>query len=153
MTTRRFTLALLVSLATPILAVAQGVSYPATRKAPQVDVYFGDSVPDPYRWLEDENAPETTKWVEAENKVTFNYLDKIPYRDAVKARLQQLFNYPKYGAPYRKGDDYLFSKNDGLQNQSVRYIQKGLNGTPEVLLDPNKFSVDGTSQLSTFALS
>ncbi|HEY6330120.1 MAG TPA: prolyl oligopeptidase family serine peptidase [Blastocatellia bacterium] len=132
---------------------AQQLQYPATKRVDQTDSYFGVSVPDPYRWLEDDNSPETMKWVEAENKVTFDYLGKIPYREKLKDRLATLFNYPKYGAPFRRGEYYFFSKNDGLQNQSVIYIQKGLEGTPEVLLDPNKLSADGTSRLVTFALS
>ena len=84
---------------------------------------------------------------------TFAYLDKIPYREKLKARLTQLFNYPRISAPFRRGDTYFFTKNDGLQNQSVYYIQKGVNGTPELFLDPNKFSADGTSTLSAFSLS
>jgi prolyl oligopeptidase len=132
---------------------AQKLSYPQTRKVDQVDTFFGVKVEDPYRWLENESADETAKWVDAENKVTFGYLEKIPYRDALKARLSKLQNYARFGAPSRKGANYVFSKNDGLQNQSVIYIQKGLDGTPDVLLDPNKFSADGTSRLAGFALS
>ncbi|HEY4954093.1 MAG TPA: prolyl oligopeptidase family serine peptidase [Gemmatimonadaceae bacterium] len=135
------------------VADAQKLSYPATRKTEQVDTYFGAQVADPYRWLEDENSPETAKWVEAENDVTAGYLDRIPYRAAIKSRLEKLFNYAKYGAPSRKGQYYVYSKNDGLQNQSVLYIQKGLGGTPDVLLDPNKFTADGTSRLAGFELS
>jgi len=127
--------------------------YPQTKKVDHVDDYFGTKVPDPYRWLEDENSADTAKWVEDENKVTFSYLEKIPYRQQVKTRLEQLFNYPRYGSPFRVKDYFFFSKNDGLQNQSVWYIQKGLDGAPEVLIDPNKFSSDGTSQLSAFSLS
>src|SRR5262249_4764097 len=103
--------------------------------------------------LEDENSPETAKWVESQNRLTFDYLEKIPFRESVKTRVAGLFNYPKFGAPFRNGDYYFFSKNDGLQNQSVYYRQKGLDGTPEVLLDPNKFSTDGTSPLAQFELS
>ncbi len=134
-------------------AAAQKLSYPVTKKVDQVDTYFGTKVADPYRWLENESAPETAAWVEAENKVTFDYLDKIPYRNALKARLTTLQNYARYSTPTRKGRMYVFSKNDGLQNQSVLYIQRGLDGTPELLLDPNKFSGDGTSRLASFALS
>ncbi len=132
---------------------AQKLQYPNTRRVDHTDNYFGEKVADPYRWLEDENAPETAKWVEEQNKVTFGYLDRIPYRASVKARIEKLFNYPRYGAPLRRGEYYFFSKNDGLQNQSVYYIQKGLDGTPAVLIDPNKFAKDGTSQLAGFALS
>ena len=132
------------------MITAQNMNYPQTRKDTQIDSYFGTKVADPYRWLEDDNSAETAKWVEAENKVTFAYLDKIPYRAQVKARIEQLFNYPKYTAPARKGDYLFFTKNDGLQNQNVVYVQKGLDGTPEVLLDPNNFSADGTSRLVNF---
>jgi prolyl oligopeptidase len=129
------------------------VPYPNTPRTDHVDTYFGVRVADPYRWLEDENSPETAKWVESQNRLTFNYLEKIPFRESVKTRLSGLFNYPKYGAPFRNGDYYFFAKNDGLQNQSVYYRQKGLDGIPEVLLDPNRFSTDGTSPLAHFALS
>ncbi len=129
------------------------LTYPETKRGDVVDTYFGTSVPDPYRWLEDDRSPEVAAWVEAENKVTFGYLDKIPYRAQLKDRLTKLFNYPKISAPARRGDWFFFTKNDGLQNQSVWYIQKGLDGTPELLLDPNKFSADGTSQLQGFSLS
>ena len=132
---------------------AQGLQYPATKKMDHTDTYFGVKIADPYRWLEDDNSPETAKWVEEQNKVTFGYLEKIPYRAKVKQRLEKLFNYPKYSAPSRRGEYFIFSKNDGLQNQSVLYIQKGLDGTPEVLLDPNKFSTDGTAALGAFSLS
>jgi prolyl oligopeptidase len=129
------------------------LTYPNTRRVDVVDNYFGTGVPDPYRWLEDDNSPEVAAWVEAENKVTFGYLEKIPYRQQLKDRLTKLLNYPKYSAPTRRGEYYFFAKNDGLQNQDVRYIQKGLDGPPEVLLDPNKFSADGTSRLGAFSLS
>ncbi|HST53593.1 MAG TPA: prolyl oligopeptidase family serine peptidase [Pyrinomonadaceae bacterium] len=131
-------------------AAAQKITYPQAKRGDQVDDYFGVKVADPYRWLEDENSPETKRWVEDENKVTFGYLEKIPFRQAVKTRLEQLFNYPRYTAPFRRGEYYFFFKNDGLQNQNVLYVQKGLDGTPEVLLDPNKFSADGTSRLGAF---
>jgi prolyl oligopeptidase len=132
---------------------AQKIEYPKTKKIDQTDTYFNVQVADPYRWLENENAPETTSWVNEQNKVTFGYLEKIPFRQQIKQRLEKIYNYPKYTAPYRKGEYYIFSKNDGLQNQNVLYIQKGLNGKPEVLLDPNKFSADGTSRLAGFSLS
>jgi prolyl oligopeptidase len=132
---------------------AARLSYPDTKKGDVVDDYFGTKVPDPYRWLENNDSPEVANWVEAENKTTFSYLDKIPYRAAVKDRLTKLLNYPKYTAPSRRGEWFVFSKNDGLQNQSVFYIQKGLEGSPELLLDPNKFSADGTSRLGAFSWS
>ena len=129
------------------------ITYPPTKKSDTVDVYFGTSVPDPYRWLEDNESPEVAAWVEAENKVTFAYLDKISYRAAVKDRLMKLYNYPKFSSPQRRGEWFVFSKNDGLQNQSVFFITNGLNGSPELLLDPNKFSADGTSRLGAFSWS
>ena len=150
-----------LSLAAPLrLTQAQGgdggagrLTYPETKKVDVVDDYFGTKVPDSYRWLEDDRAPEVAAWVEAENKVTFDYLEKIPYRAQIRARLEKLLNYPRYSAPTRRGENFIFSKNDGLQNQGVFYIQKGLDGPPDLLLDPNKFSADGTSQLGGFSLS
>ena len=129
------------------------LTYPVTKKVDQTDDYFGTKVADPYRWLENNDSQEVADWVAAENKVTFQYLDRIPYRKALFNRLSQLFNYPKISAPTRRGEWFMFSKNDGLQNQSVYYIQKGLNGTPEQLLDPNGFSKDGTSRLGAFSWS
>jgi prolyl oligopeptidase len=129
------------------------LTYPETKRVDVVDNYFGTSVPDPYRWLEDDTSPEVAAWVAAENKVTFGYLDKIPYRAQLKERLTTLLNYPKYSAPTRRGEWFFFAKNDGLQNQSVWYMQKGLEGTADLLLDPNKFSADGTSRLGSFTLS
>ncbi len=132
---------------------AQGLQYPGTRTVDHVDTYHGTKVPDPYRWLEDDTSAETAAWVEAQNKVTFAYLDKIPYRAELTKRLKALYDYAKFGSPSRKGDYYFFSKNDGLQNQSVLYIQKGLTGTPEVLIDPNTWSTDGTVRLTGFSPS
>jgi prolyl oligopeptidase len=134
-------------------AAPSKLAYPETKRVAHVDDYFGTRVPDPYRWLEDENSAETAAWVEAENKVTFAYLEKIPYRQKIKDRLTELINFPRYSAPFRRGENYFFTKNDGLQNQNVYYIQKGFTGTPEMLIDPNKFSPDGTSQLSPFSVS
>jgi prolyl oligopeptidase len=132
---------------------AQGLQYPSTRTVDHVDTYHGTRVADPYRWLEDDTSAETAAWVEAQNKVTFAYLDKIPYRAQLTKRLNALYNYAKFSSPSRKGENYFFSKNDGLQNQSVLYIQKGLNGTPEVLIDPNTWSEDGTFRLMGYAAS
>jgi prolyl oligopeptidase len=139
-------------LASAVLA-AQQLQYPTTKKIDQVDSYHGVKVPDPYRWLEDDKSPETAAWVEAENKVTFPYLERIPYRQQMMARVKEVSNYERYTSPSRKGPYYFFSKNDGLQNQSVLYVQKGLSGTPEVLIDPNAWSKDGTDRLSVFAPS
>ncbi len=134
---------------------APSIVYPETKKDATVDDYFGTKVADPYRWLEGDasSSAEVAAWVEAENKVTFAYLEKIPFREKIKDRLTQLYNYPRYSAPGRRGEYFFYSKNDGLQNQSVWYWQKGLDGTPEVLLDPNKLSADGTTRLGAFSLS
>jgi prolyl oligopeptidase len=132
---------------------AQQLEYPQARKGDQVDNYHGIQVADPYRWLEDDNSAETAKWVEAEDKITFAYLDKIPYRAQVKQRLEQLYNYARYSAPFWRGELLFFTKNDGLQNQNVVYVQQGLNGAPELLLDPNKLSADGTTRLGIFEVS
>ncbi len=132
---------------------AQGLQYPQTRKVDHVDSYHGVKVADPYRWLEDDTSADTAAWVEAQNKVTFAYLEKIPFRAALTKRLKDLYNYAKYSAPSRKGDYFFFRKNEGLQNQSVLYIQKGIDGKPEVLLDPNEWSPDGTVRLNAFVPS
>jgi prolyl oligopeptidase len=129
------------------------LSYPATKKVEQSDDYFGTKVADPYRWLEDDNAADVKEWVQAENAVTFGYLAKIPFRDKIKQRLTEIFNYPRYSSPFRAGEYYFFYKNDGLQNQSVCYIQKGLDGTPEVFFDPNALSPDGTVRLGIVSVS
>jgi len=134
-------------------ALAQAMTYPITKKVDQTDVYFGTSVADPYRWLEDDNAADTKAWVTEQNKVTFAYLDRIPYRSRVLERIKQLVNYARYSAPFQKNGYIYFQKNDGLQNQAVLYVQKGFDGVPEVLLDPNTFSSDGTVRLTTFSLS
>src|SRR5687768_687994 len=136
----------------PALSFAQ-FNYPATRKVDTATDYHGTIVPDPYRWLEDDRSEETKQWVTEENKVTFGYLDKIPYRGQWLKRLEEINDYPKYSSPSRNNENFYYSKNDGLQNQSVLYRQKGLNGTPEIVLDPNKFSADGTTSLATFSLS
>lgn len=132
---------------------AQSLQYPATAKVNVADDYFGIRVADPYRWLEDDTAKAVAQWVTEQNNVTFGYLSQIPFRETLRSRLEQLYNYPKYSAPYRKGKYYIFSKNDGLQNQSVYYIQKGLTGAPEVLIDPNRLSPDGTVRLASLDFS
>jgi prolyl oligopeptidase len=127
--------------------------YPASTKVDTVDTYFGTDVEDPYRWLESDTSQATAEWVQAQNKVTFGYLDHIPYRDVVKKRLNELYNYERVSSPDRHGDYYYYSRNDGLQNQSVQYRKKGLDGTEEVFLDPNSFSKDGTSALGGISFS
>jgi prolyl oligopeptidase len=146
-------LVVLVVVVTSEGQTQQKLSYPTTKKVDHVDVYHGKRVADPYRWLEDDNSPQTAAWVEAQNKVTFGYLEQIPYRARLKERLERLYNYPKFSAPFRRGDLYFYSKNEGLQNQSVIYVQRGIDGSPSVLLDPNTFSADGTVRLGAFALS
>jgi prolyl oligopeptidase len=127
--------------------------YPVAHKIDQVDDYHGTQVADPYRWLEDVDSDETKAWVEAQNEVTFKYLESIPVRETIKDRLTALWDYPKYGAPFREGERYFFSKNDGLQNQSVIYMQDGLDGEPRVLIDPNTLSEDGTIALGGLSIS
>ncbi len=133
-------------------ATAQ-LQYPVTKKIDTVDTYFGNKVADPYRWLEDDKSAATKEWVTAQNVVTQNYLATIPYRKNFQQAIEKVFNYPKYSAPFRKGEWFYFYKNDGLQNQSVLYRQKGLTGTVEEVLDPNRLSPDGTTRLQLFALS
>src|SRR5262249_24518466 len=124
------------------------LTYPETRKVDQVDDYFGTKVADPYRWLEDDNSADTAAWVAAENKVTFAYLEKIPARETIKRRVTELWNYERYGLPSKEGPRYIYNRNDGLQNQAVLYKAPALTAPPEVLLDPNKLSTDGTVALT-----
>jgi len=134
-------------------AGAQTLQYPPARKSDVVDDYHGTRVPDPYRWLEDPDSPESRAWIEAQNRLTEAYLAAIPARTTIRDRLTKLWNYPKYGTPFRKGGRYFFFKNDGLQNQSVLYKQASLTAQPETLLDPNLLSADGTVALSTLAVT
>lgn len=129
------------------------INYPETPKEEVSDNYFGKEVEDPYRWLENDTSERTQKWVEAQNEVTFSYLAGIPFRDDIKNRLEEIWNYPKMGAPFHDGGYYFFFKNDGLQNQSVLYMQETLEAEPEVILDPNTFSEDGTVALANFSVS
>ena len=132
---------------------AKRLVYPAARMENVVEDYHGVKVADPYRWLEDPDSPETRAWVEAENKVTFGYLEAIPARSALKERLTKLWNYEKFGAPSKQGGRYFFSRNSGLQNQSVLYTSETLEADPSVLLDPNTLSADGTVALSGTSVS
>jgi prolyl oligopeptidase len=129
------------------------LEYPKTQKTDVTDTYFGKTVPDPYRWLEDDNSEQTAKWVQSQNKVTQEYLSKIPYRQQIKERLTKLWNYPRIGVPSLEGNHYFFFKNDGTQNQSVLYIQNSLDDEPRVFLDPNKLSTDGTVALGEYNVS
>jgi prolyl oligopeptidase len=140
----------------PTLAAAQGpgpLKYPDTRRADTVETLHGRAVPDPYRWLEDPNSAETKAWVEAENRVTFGFLEQIPARGAIKERLTKLWNYERYGTPSREGDWYIYAKNDGLQNQSVIYKTKSVDAPAEILIDPNSLSKDGTVALGGLSFS
>lgn len=140
----------ILALAGSITMVAQntktGLQYPVTKKGDVKDTYFGTVVPDPYRWLEDDRSAETEAWVKAQNEVTFDYLAQIPYREKIKSRMEQLWNYERISAPFKEGNYTYYYKNNGLQNQSVLY-RKDKNGREEVFLDPNTFSKDGTTSL------
>lgn len=141
-----------MSLITSGFAASQ-ITYPPTAKDNVVDTYFGVEVKEPYRWLENDTSAATSAWVKAQSKVTAGYLSRIPFRDALKKRLTALNNYAKYGSPFKKNGQYFFYKNNGLQNQSVLYRQATLNAEPEVVLDPNTLSADGTVALSAIAFS
>ncbi|WP_296945885.1 prolyl oligopeptidase family protein [uncultured Massilia sp.] len=129
------------------------LAYPVAKKVDQTDDYHGTKVADPYRWLEDANSQETKAWVDAENKVTQDYLAGIPQREAIRQRLTELWNYERYSTPYKEGGRYFYSRNDGLQNQAVLYTMKSLSDTPRVLLDPNTLAADGTVALAGTAVS
>ncbi|MCE2883253.1 MAG: S9 family peptidase, partial [Planctomycetaceae bacterium] len=139
----------------PSCSAPQPLVYPATRKVEQVDDYHGTKVADPYRWLENDVRvdPEVAAWVAEQNKVTDAFLASIPERAAIRARVERVFDFPRYSVPSRQGSRYVFTKNDGLQNQSVVYIQDSLDGTPRVLLDPNGWSTDGTVALAGMSFS
>ena len=131
----------------------QTITYPETKKVDTIDNYHGTQIADPYRWLEDDHSPATKAWVDAQNKVTENYLSNIPFRAEIRKRLEELWNYPKNGAPTKHGNYYYFFKNDGLQNQSILYRSATLGGAPEVFLDPNKLSAAGTTALGSMSFS
>lgn len=142
-------------LHTPMPTIAQpaDLSYPKTRRCDQADEYHGVKVADPYRWLEDPDSDETRDWVAAENEVTFGYLEKIPQRESFRKRLTELWNYERFGLPRKRGTRYFFTRNDGLQNQSVLYVSEGLKAEPRELLDPNELSEDGTVALAGWVVS
>lgn len=146
--TRKYPI-LFIAMMTMLSSAFAQIKYPETKKVDQVDDYFGTKVSDPYRWLEDDKSAETAAWVAAENKITQDYLSKIPFREQVRKRLEEMWNYPKYSSPFKEGEYYYYYKNDGLQNQSILYRQPGLNGRPEIFIDPNKMSKDGTAAVST----
>ncbi|MBI3512122.1 MAG: S9 family peptidase [Bacteroidetes bacterium] len=128
-------------------------NYPFARKVDTVDNYFGTKVPDPYRWLEDDRSDSTKKWVDEENALTQDYLSKISFRDKIKERLKQVWNFEKMSAPYLKGKRYFYSRNNGMQNQSELYCKNGLNDSAKAILDPNEMAKDGTSSLSGYEVS
>ncbi len=145
-------LAMALALTTALSAQAP-LAYPPTRKADVVDDFFGTKVADPYRWLEDDNSPETKAWVEAQNKVTFGYLEQIPQRAKIQARITKLWDFEKYSAPFKRGKRYFYSYNTGLQNQAVLYVTEDPKAKGRVLLDPNTLSKDGTVALSGISLT
>ncbi len=128
------------------------MNYPSTAQAHSIDTYFGNQIKDPYRWLEDDRSTATEAWVKEQNSTTFGYLKNIPFREGLKSRLEKLWNYEKLGSPFNEGGYTYFYKNDGLQNQYVVYRQKG-KGEPEVFLDPNTFSEDGTTSMSSLSFT
>lgn len=134
-------------------AMAQNLQYPQTAKVNQTDTYYGSQVADPYRWLEVSDSVAVKNWVTEQNKVTFGYLEKIPFRDKIRKRLQEVWNYPKMGVPSKVGDYYIIQKNNGLQNQYVFYIKKGKDGKEEVLLDPNTLSTEGIVSVGNWSVS
>jgi len=128
-------------------------NYPPARKSDQIDDYHGTKVADPYRWLEDLDSEETRNWVEAENKLSFGFLASIPARNTIKERLTKLWNYEKYGIPFKEGNRYFYTRNSGLQNQAVLYTVTGLDAQPRMILDPNTLSADGTVAVSGMQVS
>ena len=137
----------------PFITRGQSLKYPQARRDTIVDDYFGTKVAAPYRWMEDQDSPEVDAWVEAENKVTFGYLDKIPIRDSIRERVTKLFNFEKVGVPNRDGGRIFYDKNSGLQNQSPLYVQGTLTSKPQMILDPNKLSPDGSIALLDYQAS
>src|ERR1700742_2555777 len=146
-------LAMAIILAPTAAQTARKIVYPESKKVDQVDDYHGTKVADPYRWLEELDSADTHAWVEAENKVTFAYLNEIPAREQIKKRLTKLWNFERYSLPSKQGNRYFYSKNNGLQNQSVLYSATSLDAEPPVLLDPNTLSTDGTVALSGISIS
>ena len=152
--TLKFVISTLVLTSSFVMAQNNSkLAYPVAKKVDQIDNYHGTKVADPYRWLEDPDSAETRAWVEAQNKVTFAYLAEISARKQIKQRLTKLWNYEKYGVPFKEGERYFYYKNNGLQNQSVLYTFKSLKDSPRVLLDPNTLSKDGTVAVSDVAVS
>src|SRR5881227_1916958 len=147
----------LALVAAVLLTLAQNTAaqfkYPAAPTSNQVDDYNGVKVADPYRPLEDPDSPESRAWIEAENKITFDFLSKIPEREGIKKRITELWDYEKFGVPFKEKERYFISRNSGLQNQSVLYVAKNLKEKPRELLDPNALAKDGTIALGGLAIS
>jgi prolyl oligopeptidase len=137
----------------PVTQAPERLVYPVARKDDVVDDYHGTKVADPYRWLENPDSPESRQWIEAQNQLTFGHLEKIPARTRLKQRMTELWDYEKYGVPWREGNRYFFTRNNGLQSQSVLYTADSLEAEPRVLLDPNTLSADGTVALAGLAVS
>ncbi len=150
---RILSIVLIINACTQTGMVEQAFTYPETKKVDTVDIYFGTKVYDPYRWLENDTSEEVAEWVKAQNQLTFAYLDSISFRNKIKERLTQIWNFPKISAPFKKGNKYFVYKNDGLQNQSVLYVKEGIDGEEKILLDPNTLSDDGTVALSGLGMS
>ncbi|WP_396138031.1 prolyl oligopeptidase family protein [Flavobacterium sp.] len=140
------TITLTAIVCTLVMNAQTKITYPESKKIDHIDTYFGEKINDPYRWLEDDRSAETEAWVKAQNVVTYDYLAQIPYRNQLKTRMEQLWNYEKISAPFKEGDYTYYYKNNGLQNQSVLF-RKDKNGKEELFLDPNTFSKDGTTSL------
>lgn len=134
-------------------ACQERIEYPVTKTVDVVEDYHGTMVADPYRWMEDESAEDLKSWIEAQNKITSNYLEKFSGREKIKNRLSELWNFPRYSVPQKRGGKYFYSKNDGLQNQSVLYVQETLGGESKLIIDPNRLSEDGTVALSNQVLN
>jgi prolyl oligopeptidase len=144
--------ALLVGIAfgSSLLPQSPSLSYPTARRADVVDDYFGTKVADPYRWMEDLNSPELKQWVDAENALAFRYLNALPHRDALQARITELWNYPKVTPPQYEGGHWFYTRNTALQRQPVVFAREVLEGPETVVLDPNSLSPDGSIALSAF---
>lgn len=148
-----FLTAVLMMLMTAVSFSQTKISYPIAKKTGHTDVYFGTVVSDPYVWMEDMQSEEVTQWVKEENELTESYISAIPYRENIRERITQLWNYKRYESAFRAGDYYFYYENNGLQDQSVLFYMKGVNGIPEVFLDPNKLSKDGTTAISGTSIS
>ena len=143
----------LFALTAPALTQSPAITYPSPRKGDVVDTYHGTKVADPYRWMEDLNAPEVKRWIDAENAITFKYLDGLPIRDALKTRISELWNYPKVSVPFYEGRHWFYNRNKGLEKQSVVFTRESLTGPETVVIDPNTLWPDGATQLSSWVPS